>query len=127
MNATNTEAKDVKLRDPVCGMKVNSTALRVDTHPELGFCSEHCRSRFLADPERYVAATAADDTPGTLPRRAEASGAIHLSVDGMTCASCVSTVESALKSVPGVIDARVNFAASTATVDTGFQVPIASC
>jgi hypothetical protein len=85
---------------------VNSTALRVDTHAELGFCSEHCRSRFLADPERYVAAAVADETLPTLPRITEASGAIHLSVDGMTCASCVSTVESALNAVPGVIDTR---------------------
>jgi len=42
----------------------------------------------------------------------------------MTCASCVSTVEKALSSVPGVIDARVNFAANSATVDTAVAVPI---
>jgi Cu+-exporting ATPase len=35
----------------------------------------------------------------------------------------VSTVESALSAVPGVIGARVNFAANTATVDTALEVP----
>src|SRR5919106_1031727 len=42
---------------------------------------------------------------------------IHISIEGMTCASCVSRVESALSSVPGVIDARVNLAAEDATVE----------
>ena len=35
---------------------------------------------------------------------------------GMTCASCVGTVEKALKSSPGVADAQVNLLAETATV-----------
>jgi Cu+-exporting ATPase len=35
----------------------------------------------------------------------------------MSCASCVSTIERALSDVPGVVDARVNLAAETATLD----------
>jgi Cu+-exporting ATPase len=123
MKTMNTKAKEVELRDPVCGMTLNSTALRVDGRPQLGFCSEQCRRSFLADPERYATAASADDAAPTPSGRTEATGAIHLSVEGMTCASCVSTVESALSSVPGVIDARVNFAANTATVDTAMEVP----
>ncbi|HSJ83199.1 MAG TPA: heavy metal translocating P-type ATPase [Acidimicrobiia bacterium] len=119
----NTKSKDVELSDPVCGMRVSSTALRADGHPELGFCSEHCRGSFLADPERYTAATSTDDTAQPPSARTEVIGAIHLSVSGMTCGSCVSTVETALSAVPGVIDARVNFAANTATVDTAHEVP----
>ena len=47
--------------DPVCGMKVDRLkALRSDA---LGgahfFCSEDCRGRFEADPERYAAGTGA--------------------------------------------------------------------
>ncbi len=42
---------------------------------------------------------------------------VTLRVSGMTCASCVARVERALKRVPGVLDARVNLAAETATVD----------
>jgi len=41
---------------------------------------------------------------------------ILLSVDGMSCAGCVRTVEAALKGVPGVQVASVNFAGQTAAV-----------
>ena len=40
----------------------------------------------------------------------------HLQVEGMSCASCVASVEKALRSVPGVNDATVNFADETAHV-----------
>ena len=42
--------------------------------------------------------------------------AIVLDIRGMTCASCVSRVEKALRLVPGVTDAVVNLATETATV-----------
>ena len=38
-------------------------------------------------------------------------------VSGMTCASCVARVESALKEVPGVVSASVNLASEKATVE----------
>ncbi|SFG24353.1 Cu+-exporting ATPase [Palleronia marisminoris] len=40
-----------------------------------------------------------------------------LDIDEMSCASCTGRVERALEAVPGVVDARVNLAAGTATVD----------
>ncbi|MFW6138490.1 MAG: heavy metal translocating P-type ATPase [Spirochaetota bacterium] len=40
----------------------------------------------------------------------------QLKIEGMHCASCVSTVEKALKGVQGVSDARVNLATETALV-----------
>lgn len=49
---------------------------------------------------------------------------IRLSVSGMMCAGCVSTVEKALQSVPGVTQANVNLAERTAMV-TGHADPIA--
>jgi Cu+-exporting ATPase len=42
-----------------------------------------------------------------------------LNVEGMTCASCVARVESALKKVPGVEEARANLATNQATVRVG--------
>jgi Cu+-exporting ATPase len=40
----------------------------------------------------------------------------ELLIEGMTCASCVSRVERALKAVPGVTEANVNLATEKATV-----------
>ncbi|MFJ1311893.1 heavy metal translocating P-type ATPase [Agrobacterium sp. P15N1-A] len=41
---------------------------------------------------------------------------IDLSIEGMSCASCVNRIETALKTVPGVSDAAVNLATGKATV-----------
>jgi Cu+-exporting ATPase len=41
---------------------------------------------------------------------------VRLSIEGMTCASCVTRVEKALKNVPGVDSAEVNLATETAEV-----------
>jgi Cu+-exporting ATPase len=143
MRMTNTKS-GAGLQDPVCGMTVGPDALRLEDHPGVGFCSEHCRRAFVADPQRYCdvddagarhgADLGEDDVRARIavdrgaasfaePAGRDGTGKIHLSVEGMTCASCVSTVEAALTAVPGVIDARVNFAANSATVDTATVVP----
>lgn len=41
---------------------------------------------------------------------------VRLSISGMTCAGCVSSVETALSKVPGVMTSAVNFAEHTANV-----------
>lgn len=46
------------LTDPICGMTVDEHALRVDGHEDLGFCSEGCRTAFLARREPTVAESA---------------------------------------------------------------------
>jgi len=45
-----------------------------------------------------------------------------LPVTGMTCASCAGRVEAALAAVPGVIEARVNLVAGTASIDASATV-----
>lgn len=47
---------------------------------------------------------------------ANASEPVLLAVRGMTCAACVNRVERALRKVPGVAQAQVNFATETASV-----------
>ncbi len=42
---------------------------------------------------------------------------INLPVEGMTCAACVGHVESALKGVPGVVEASVNLGTEKASVE----------
>lgn len=46
-----------------------------------------------------------------------AGASIQLAVRGMTCAACVGRVERALRKVPGVQQAQVNFATEVASVD----------
>ena len=41
----------------------------------------------------------------------------RIEIDGMTCASCVATVEEALRSLPGVVSANVNLATNVAMID----------
>ncbi len=56
--------------------------------------------------------------PPAAPRlpRQERGETISLALDGMHCASCVSTIEQALAKVPGVHEASVNFGTGTAQV-----------
>src|SRR5947208_12217269 len=46
----------------------------------------------------------------------DATSSASLSVQGMTCASCVARIERGLKKLPGVADAAVNLATERATV-----------
>ena len=48
----------------------------------------------------------------------------QIKINGMSCASCVGRVETALRAVPGVNEATVNFATGTAQVE--YDGPIAS-
>jgi len=49
-----------------------------------------------------------------------------LGVEGMTCASCVSRVEKALRKVPGVSSAAVNLATEKATIQALSTVPVST-
>lgn len=75
----------------------------------------------LATERATVRFTGAPDTNGVL-RAIENAGyepkivTQELGIEGMTCSSCVSRVEKALKTVPGVKDASVNLATERATV-----------
>lgn len=51
------------------------------------------------------------DSPST-----PSTESVQLAVRGMSCAACVGRVERALRKVPGVVDAQVNFATETAFV-----------
>jgi P-type Cu+ transporter len=63
-----------------------------------------------------------DAEPGAIVKAVEAAGfdtavdETTLSVEGMSCASCVSRVEQALAGVPGVLSASVNLATESARV-----------
>jgi Cu+-exporting ATPase len=121
-----TEQEAGSLPDPVCGMTVEANGLTVDGFSEFRFCSEHCRQAFAADPNRYLEGFASSADPAdeifqitqTGPSRVgDHTETITLSVSGMSCASCVATIERALKSTPGVLNAQVNFATEEARIE----------
>lgn len=92
------------MRDPVCGMTVEK-GRTVDGYPGVVFCSEHCRDLFVSEPHRYLDEAITPSRGRERPVEVSAyppargseqvagSESIHLAVEGMTCASCVSTVE----------------------------------
>jgi Cu+-exporting ATPase len=56
--------------------------------------------------------TAIDDAGYAVPTQS-----IQLTIEGMTCASCVARVEKALTAVPGVLSASVNLASESAAAE----------
>ena len=64
-------------RDPVCGMSVDlTTTPHTAEHGgrTYGFCGGHCRDKFLADPDRYLAPPAARDQAPAVP----VAGAVYV-------------------------------------------------
>jgi P-type Cu+ transporter len=117
----------VASRDPVCGMEVEpggAAARREHAGREVFFCAEGCARAFDADPARYLEGLEAPPRPMTerpacapAPPASEAAEAsMSLSLRGMHCASCVTTIENALAAVPGVARASVNLATGRAEV-----------
>ena len=63
--------------DPVCGMRVDPSQTKHSTEhggTTYFFCSEGCRDRFEADPERFLSATGDRAERRRLPHRETASG-----------------------------------------------------
>jgi copper chaperone CopZ/YHS domain-containing protein len=84
------------------------------------FCNISCKKKFDQNPEKYLAHPTAiqevSDVPFVLPGAMKSEKAV-VAVGGMTCASCVANVEKALKSLPGIAQANVNFASEKAVVE----------
>ncbi len=85
------------VRDPSCGMEVNPITAKFSMKKNgetFYFCSRECQDKFEKKTAKII-----------------------IPISGMHCASCVATIEGALKKVPGVEKAVVNFASKKAYVD----------
>jgi YHS domain-containing protein/copper chaperone CopZ len=88
----------VTLRDPVCGMNLESYDIALSreyggqTHV---FCSPVCRERFDRDPSRYVPE----------PTRLEHA---RIGVAGLPCAGDASKLERQLAKIDGIVRVTVN-------------------
>lgn len=116
-------------KDPVCGMIVDEKRSGFE-HDFQGktyyFCSESCRSKFIMDPLKFLSveqpgashAETEDITPapGAEPSRSKKIKKIEIAIQGMSCASCASTVEDNLGEETGVLSAQVNLATEKGTI-----------
>ena len=96
-----------------CAGRVEKALNRVPgvTAAAVNLATERARVSFAGTPDAKAVADAIE-AAGYEPRTVE----FDLTVEGMTCASCVGRVEKALKRVPGVASATVNLATERAHV-----------
>jgi Cu+-exporting ATPase len=115
------EGRD-KLTLPVRGMSCASCVARIEkglaeirgvSDVKVNFAAE--RASITFDPDEAKASDFVDTVKdlGYEPVVEK----ITVPVQGMSCASCVKRVQTTLRNVPGVIQAEVNFATETATVE----------
>jgi P-type Cu+ transporter len=133
-------------RDPVCGMEVEpaaAAASKVHGGKTYFFCAPGCAAAFEKNPEKYLRSSRqsgrrqlpmfqqVDSRQSTVDSRKTSSvsssaqrpapgaqpGRLSLAVEGMHCASCVATIERALREVPGVASASVNLGTARAEVE----------
>ena len=102
------------------GMSCASCVGRVETalkavpgviSANVNLATEKAEVTFNASVDSRALSAAIERVGYSIPSRT-----IALTVEGMTCASCVSRVERALSAVPGVASADVNLAAERATI-----------
>jgi len=119
--ATARPAPVNSLEIPVQGMSCASCVGRVEkairsvdgvTAANVNLATERAHVSFAPDGADPQAVAEAIRAAGYEPTESHAD----LKIEGMTCASCVSRVEKALKRVPGVVEARVNLATERASV-----------
>jgi Cu+-exporting ATPase len=124
------------VRDPVCGMMIEEAAAAATSRHNgrtIYFCAVSCKEKFDINPEKYsngdggkvpagvqigqMGIAASPETPaGSSSSVRDSSARVDIGIHGMSCASCVSTVEGALAAVPGVQNAVLNLAAERGTV-----------
>ncbi len=97
-----------------CVARVERALTKVDGVAEASVNLATEKASVTFDPQKVTVAAllGAVKERGYTPVTAEAS----LSIEGMTCASCVGRVERALKKTAGVLDASVNLATERANV-----------
>jgi Cu+-exporting ATPase len=131
--------------DPVCKMVVQEgqEAAKWDYKgTTYYFCNPNCLKRFQSEPERFLKSEV--QSPMSKVQMSEGDSGlpepvlldkaelgktqtVTLAVGGMSCASCVATVEKALNRLPGVKTATVNFAIEKAIVEFDPKVsPVAA-
>lgn len=117
---TNTDAQNIKVSLQVEGMTCASCVGRVEAalkkvdgvqSASVNLATERADITLAKPVDQQVLIQAIEQTGYDVP-----ASKVELSIEGMTCASCVSRVEKALNAVTGVKTANVNLATERATV-----------
>jgi P-type Cu+ transporter len=114
-----SEENKIRYRDPVCGMEFTEEeeAGRFEYKGTIyHFCSASCLNKFKTDPEKFLKSQEIF-IPTMTEKKIGKTETITLPVMGMSCASCVLTVEKAVDSLPGVANVTVNFATEKAVIE----------
>lgn len=117
---TNTDIKNIKVSLQVEGMTCASCVGRVEAALKkvdgvaavaVNLATERADITLAKPVDRQLLIQTIEQTGYDVP-----ANTVELSIEGMTCASCVSRVEKALNAVPGVQTANVNLATERATI-----------
>jgi Cu+-exporting ATPase len=94
--------------DPICGMQVDqNSSLKLEREGKsYFFCSQTCLDKFQGKKT---------ESEVMLPQNGDKNKVI-INVVGMHCATCVATIENALKKSPGVTQAKVNYGTEQAFI-----------
>jgi len=109
-----------KFKDPVCGMEITADQEAGQFEYEgitYHFCNTSCLEKFKADPEKFLGQPQLILTKDLKEKKIGKTESITLPVGGMSCASCVLTIEKAVNSLSGVANVSVNFAAEKAIIE----------
>jgi len=109
------------VKDPSCGMEIEKeTAKFRETvkGKDYYFCSKDCRDKFLAGNSSKTTSQYNHNHGNGSPAENKGEGILKetMAIKGMHCASCAITIEKAIKKVPGVESANVNYASAKASV-----------
>ena len=111
--------KETTLVLPIAGMTCASCVARVEralqavpgvSAAAVNLATETAEVRGIAPPAALIGAV--EKAGYEVPPRVQ-----ELTIEGMTCASCVARVERALQAVPGVASAHVNLATESARIE----------
>ena len=105
-------------KDPVCGMEVDAETAKFKAEKDgrtFYFCSKNCYDEFMGKTNQE--AETKHKHLHEVGRTKGKTEKISVSISGMTCASCVTAIENALKSFKGVVSANVNYASEKALVE----------
>ncbi|MEX9251928.1 copper-exporting P-type ATPase CopA [Pseudenterobacter timonensis] len=109
------ESAEVTIDHAVITGSASAEAL-IDTVKEAGYGAELSHPKAKPLTESSIPSEALTAATPELPAADDIDDSQQLLINGMSCASCVSRVQNALQSVPGVSQARVNLAERTALV-----------